>query len=161
MHSFLDQHISEPDCSTSSSNVVVNLAVFQQVLDSMAKCSHCDGRLVLVETGTSSGCASYLSMKSSICKLNDKFWSVGGYSHDKLSIGSSEIPKRNSMVYCSVLAVRLMGIGWHTLFLYHSMLIILGPVTNNYTGEYTCSCRSDSRRKHAKCEGPTEIRPKY
>ena len=132
MPSFVEQMNPEPD--SSSSNVVMNLAIFKQVLDSMAKCSRCNGRLELVETGTSSGCASYLSMKCSNCESAKKFWSVGGYSHGKLTIGSVEIPKRNSMVYCSVLGGRLMGIGWQKLFLYHSMLNIPGPVTSRNFG---------------------------
>ena len=132
MPSFVEQLI--PELDGRSSNIVLNLANFRQVLDSMAKCSQCDGKLVLFESGTSSGCASYLSLKCSNCVASRKFWSVGAYSHDKISIRSLEIPKRNSMVYCSVLAGRLMGVGWHKLFMYHSMLNIPGPVTSRNFG---------------------------
>ena len=127
--SFLAQFSLGQDSSTSNSNVVINLADFQQILDTMAKCSGCDGRLKLVETGTSSGSASFLSLKCSRCEMNETFWSVGGKSQGKLSVGSTEIPKPNSLVYSSVLAGRLMGIGWKKLFLYHSMMNIPGPVS--------------------------------
>ena len=122
--------IPESYSSDCNSNVVLNIAVFKEVLDSMAKCSRCDSWLELAETGTSSDSASFQSLKCTSCESLNKFWSVGGYSHGKLSIGHSDIPKRNSIVYSSVLAGRLMGIGWHQLFLYHSMLNIPGPVTS-------------------------------
>ena len=118
----------------SNSNIVVNLAVFQQVLDSMAKCLVCDGRLELIETGTSSGCASYLALKCTVCDSEKKFWTVSNYSHGKIDLATSQIPKRNSMVFTSVLAGRLMGVGWHKLFLYHSMLNIPGPATSRNFG---------------------------
>ena len=118
----------------SSLDVILNIGIFQGVLDCMAKCSCCSGRLELVATKTISGSASFLSMKCSTCESLKKFWSVGGYSHEKLKIGSSEIPKRNSTVYCSVLAGRLMGIGWHKLFLYHSMMSTPGPGSQSTFG---------------------------
>ena len=103
--------------SNTDSYFVVSLVVFQEVLDSMAKCLVCNGRLELRATGTSSGCASYLNLKCSMCYSEKKFWSVGNYSHSKIQIGSSQIPKGNSMVFTSVLAGRLMGVGWHKLYL--------------------------------------------
>ena len=108
----------------------MNLAAFRQVLDSMENCSSCDGRQELVEAGTSSGSPSYISLQCSTCDSKRNFWSVGDHSRGKFSIGISEIPKRNSIVYSSVMAGRLIGIVWHKLFLYHSMLNIPGPITS-------------------------------
>ena len=39
------------------------------------------------------------------------------------------------MVYTSVMAGRLTGIGWRKLFLYHSMLNIPGPLTPRNFGK--------------------------
>ena len=125
-----EEKFTPAETPACNSNIVMNLVQFQQVLDSMAKCSRCDGRLELAETGKSSGCASYLSLKCHKCDSCRKFWSVSGHSKGKLSIGCSQIPKRNSMVFCSVLAGRLMGVGWQKLHLYHSILNIPGPASS-------------------------------
>ena len=61
--------------SNTDSYIVVSLVAFKEVLDSMAKCLVCNGRLELLATGTSSGCASYLNLKCSMGDSEKKFWS--------------------------------------------------------------------------------------
>ena len=73
----ITSEISQPRDSTyttSTSNIAINLGVIRHVLDSMAKCLICNGRLDLLESNTSSGCASFLSMKCSVCDSEKKFW---------------------------------------------------------------------------------------
>ena len=131
----LPEHIVESEVNQSSSNIILDIGMFQDVLNSVAQCSVCQGSLELLETGKTLGSASYLYLKCSDCVSGRKFWSVSGYSRSrKLSIGASEIPKRNTLVFTSVLAGRIMGVGWHKLFVYHSMMNIPGPLTSRNFG---------------------------
>ena len=117
-----------------NSNVVLNIGVFQVILKSIAKCTGCNGRLEFVETGKVGGCAPYLHLKCTKCVSGKKFWRINGYTKTKRTIGSSDIPKRNTMVFSSVLAGRIMGVGWHKLFAYHSMMNIPGPLASRNFG---------------------------
>ena len=115
----------------SHSNILLNLNTLRGVLDSMAHCSRCgEGKLQLLPIEVFSGSATYFVLKCSNCDSKRKFWSVSGRFHSKLNLQHESIPKRNDTVYASVLAGRLIGVGWQRLSLYHSFLNIPGPMAS-------------------------------
>ena len=115
---------------------ILDYEVLKMML-SMTVCREClAGEMIVLDTGTRAGAASYILLSCNSCKMSQHFWTVSGRpgSRSKIQVGSSEITNRNKLVYSSVLGGRLMGIGHTKLSLYHSMLDIPSPCTpRNYT----------------------------
>ena len=105
-------------------NLVVNVHVISSVYLEMAVCRHCQsGDLHLFNKGTKAGCATLLLLSCLHCHVSKSFWSVSGRFGSSIDVGSGKsIPKRNSTVYASVLAGRLIGVGCERLSLYHASL---------------------------------------
>ena len=123
----------QPDASCS--NIVLNISTLQSVLNAMAICSKCaSGKLKITAQGMIEGSASYVSMACNNCDFTNKFWSSGSRFRERLTVGDSSITKRSDLIYSSVLAPRIMGVGWDKLHLYHSFLNIPGPITSGNFG---------------------------
>ena len=105
-------------------NLVVNVHLISSVYREMAVCRHCQsGDLHLFNKGTKAGCATLLLLSCLHCHVSKSFWSVSGRFGSSIDVGSGKsIPKRNSTVYASVLAGRLIGVGCERLSLYHASL---------------------------------------
>ena len=115
----------------STSNTVVNLSTLQSVLNAMAICSKCASvKLKITAQGLNEGSASYVSMACNNCDFTNKFWSSGSRFRERFTVGDSSITKRSDLIYSSVLAARIMGVGWAKLHLYHCFLNIPGPITS-------------------------------
>ena len=64
-----------------------------------------------------------------MCDSSISFWISGSRNRGTLAVGGSTIKDRSQLIYSSVLAGRIMGIGWAKLHLYHSFLNIPGPIS--------------------------------
>lgn len=86
----------------------------------------------MYDLGIKASCASKLVVKCNNSFNNRIFWTVSGqFGKAKISIGDIQIPKRNEMVYATVLGGRLIGIGHNNLMLYHNSLNIPLPPTKS------------------------------
>ena len=73
------------------------------------------------------GCAQYVLLLCSSCKWTKYFWTVSGRFRQKIEVSHTEIKKRNSTVYSSVLAGRLMGLGLRRLGINNCLLNLPPP----------------------------------
>ena len=118
-----------PEISTES-NVLMNLGSLQSQLNLMARCAHCAcGKLELRLSSKSHGSASYVAIYCNSCDSVDSFWSAGSRSRGSIAVGESSIMNRSELIYSSVLAGRIMGIGWAKIHLYNSFLNIPCPIS--------------------------------
>ena len=121
--------------ATSDTNILINLGTMQSILNSMARCALCEnGKLSILVKGISHGCSSFISITCTSCDSANTFWSSGSRIRGIVTVGDSTIKDRSQLIYSSLLAGRIMGIGWAKLHLYHSFLNIPGPMSKrNFT----------------------------
>ena len=111
-----------------SENIILNTNVLQTILLDMTVCSQCyRGKVIIAESSYKAGCASFIELKCNNCNNSRNFWSVGGKFKGKIPVGNRTITKRNELLYSSILAGRLIGIGFGKIELYHSILSIPSP----------------------------------
>ena len=124
-----------PASELPDTNVLMNLGTLQSQLNSMSRCVHCNtGKLALRLSSKCNGFVSYLTLSCNACDSESSFWSSGCRSRGTIAVGDSTIMSRSPLIYSSVLAGRLMGIGWAKLHLYHSFLNLPGPIScSNFT----------------------------
>ena len=92
-------------------NCIINFNVLQSILDCML-CGQCStAGMRILDPGLVAGCAQYILLVCPNCNWIKYSWTVPGKFRQKISVGDQEIVKRNEMVYSSVLAGRLMGVG--------------------------------------------------
>ena len=116
--------------ASSETNVVMSIGTIQSILNSMARCALCEsGKLRIRVTGISHGTDSFLSIDCSNCASDNTFWSSGSRHRGTLTLGETAIKNRSQLIYASVLAGRIMGIGWAKLHLYHSFMNIPGAIS--------------------------------
>ena len=115
--------------SRPSTNIILDVKPFQTALDSLTLCSVClKGNVKIFQT-SQNGLASHLPLQCNNCSSRRTLWSVSGKYKSKLHIDNEELPS-NDLLYTSVLAGRLIGVGWSKLHLFLSFLNIPGPMTS-------------------------------
>ena len=119
----------------SDTNILMNLETIQTILNSMARCAHCEiGKLGVNVRGISHGSSSFISITCNNCVKVNSCWSSGNRCRGIATVGDRTIKVRSPLINSSVLAGRIMGIGWAKLHLYHSFLNIPGPISKrNFT----------------------------
>ena len=111
-----------------SSNIILNIKVLQTILVDVTVCSQCyRGKIIIAESSYKAGCATLLELKCNYCSNSRNYWSVGGKFKGKIPVGNRAVTKRNELLYSSILAGRLIGIGFEKMELYHSALSIPLP----------------------------------
>ena len=116
--------------ASSETNVVMSIGTNQSILNSMARSALCEsGKLRIRVTGISHGTASFLSIDCSNCASVNTFWNSGSRLRGTLTLWDTAIKSRSQLIYASVLAGRIMGIGWAKLHLYHSFMNIPGAIS--------------------------------
>ena len=124
-----DDVLGEADVLPVRGNAVFDLENLVDVLAQVAVCRSCQmGRLDPYDKGLRPSCVNYLMFRCCKCYTTKCFWSVSGkFPQTSLTIGGAKIPKRNDMVYASVLGGRLIGVGERKLNFYHAALNIPPP----------------------------------
>ena len=123
-HDSLDVNVNDP-----IGNCIINFGVLQSMFDEML-CGHCTtGKVHVLDSGTRSGCAHYILLNCNNCQWGKYFWTVSGKFYSKLQVGNQHIPKRNELVYSTVLAGRLIGLGQSKLSVYHALFNMVSPLT--------------------------------
>ena len=111
-----------------SANVILNLNVLQTILLVMTVCSQCNrGKIIIEESTYKAGCATHIVLRCNYCNSSRDYWSAGGMSKGKIPVGNRAVTKRNELLHSSILAGRLIGIGFEKMELYHSALSIPLP----------------------------------
>ena len=114
----------------ASDNFVLNIAVLQTIFNQMTSCNKCHrGTIKICGKELRAGCATYIEMICSYCKIKNSYWSVSGKFRSKIPIGDKEIVKRNALIHSSILGGRLIGVGHNRLELYHAALNIPSPAS--------------------------------
>ena len=85
------------------------------------------GEIIIEETSYKAGCATHIELKYNYCHSSRNYWSAGGMSKGKIPVGNRAVTKRNELLYSSILAGRLIGIGFEKMELYQSALSIPLP----------------------------------
>ena len=112
-------------------NCIISFGVLQSMFDLML-CGQCSsGSLCVSDSGTRAGSAHYILLSCKNCRWGKYFWTVSGRFGSKIAVGNQQIPKRNELVYSSLLAGRLIGVGIKKLSLYHAILNMVPPLTHN------------------------------
>ena len=128
--------LSEPelvdvqDYPRPRSNFIIDAQTFQTALDSLSVCCVCFKGTIQIFQTTNVGSALHLRLQCNRCSSYKSLWSVSGKYKTKLQIGQEQIPKRNDLMYTSVLAGWLIGVGWSKLHMYLSCQNIPGPMTS-------------------------------
>ena len=108
-----------------SANLIININVLQTILLEMTVCSQCyRGKIIIEQTSYKAGCATHIELKCNYCHSSRNYWSAGGMSKGKIPVGNRAVTKRNELLYSSILAGRLIGIGFEKMELYQSALSI-------------------------------------
>ena len=124
VHQDVAASVSEP-----VGNCIINFQVLQSMFDQML-CGQCaTGRISLSDSGTRAGCAHYILLTCDSCNWGKYYWTVSGKFRQKLQVGDKAIAKRNELVYASVLAGRLMGVGLPKLSIYHALFNLVSPLS--------------------------------
>lgn len=112
--------------SIPTNNLIINSDVLQGVLDMMSICRLCKKGNLKMFVIRKISCTSYLLLRCDNCNNYKRFWSVSECFRNKIQINDEvSIPKRNDMVYSTILGGRL--IGCNSLTLYHTSLNIPSP----------------------------------
>ena len=132
-----DKTVSMKEVIPIEGNLLILSTVLQNVLTQMVLCSSCqEGNMKLYnECGTRSGCAMYLIIRCEKCFVSKTFWTVSGKFNSTITVGKTEIKKRNELIFSSVLGGRLVGLGWQSLKFYHATLGIPQPCASNIFNE--------------------------
>ena len=91
--------------SNLEGNLLITTSVLQEALAEIALCRCCQiGKLILHNNGSiRAGSAMYLLMRCEGCYSSKTFWYVSGKFNSKIQIGEQTIPKRNNLIYSSIL----------------------------------------------------------
>ena len=110
-------------------NCIISFQALQSMFGELL-CAQCStANIRVLDSGTRSGCAHYILLNCKNCQWGKYFWTVSGKFFSKLQVGNQQIPKRNELVYSSVLAGRLIGVGLSKLSVYHAFLNLVSPLT--------------------------------
>ena len=132
-----DDTVSMQKVSPIEGNLLISSTILQNVLTEMALCSSCqEGNLKLYnKSGIRSGCSMYIIMRCEKCFVSKTFWTLSGKFQSNITVGNTQIKKRNEYIFSSVLGGRLVGLGWQSLKFYHSTLGIPQPCASNVFNE--------------------------
>ena len=132
-----DDTVSMQQVSPIEGNLLISSTVLKNILTQTALCRSCqEGKLKLYnKSDIRSGCAIYIMIRCLKCFVSKTFRTVSGKFKSTITVGNTQIKKRNEIDFSSVLGGRLVGLGWQSLKFYHAILGITQPCASNLFSE--------------------------